>query len=120
MKKISDYQGEEAIELWGDLLEPLAVIFADPEVQLSVTGSGSILSKAQLILSKHKKEAVQILEKIDPTPINGLNVVSRLVNLILEIKNSGEFQDFFESAAQEKTERVSSGSVMENTGAGEN
>ena len=120
MKRLSDYQGEAAIELWGDLLDPLATIFADPKVQLAITGSGSVLSKAQTILSTHKKEAVQIMEKIDPTPINGLNVITRLVNLVMEFENSEEFKDFFGSAVQGKTESESIGSVMANTGVEEN
>ena len=31
MKRLSDYQGEEAIELWADLLDPISDILTDKE-----------------------------------------------------------------------------------------
>ena len=33
MKKLSDYQGEEALELWADLIEPMSEILVDPEMK---------------------------------------------------------------------------------------
>ena len=115
MKKLSDYTGEAAIELWADLLDPLTSIFGDEKVQKAVIGNGSMMSKAQIILSEHKAEAVAIMQRIDPTPINGLNIITRLVGLISEIEKSEEFAGFFDSPSQETTERGSSGSVTEST-----
>ena len=120
MKRLSDYKGEEAIELWADLLEPLTEIFGDKVVQASLLGGGSVLSKAKNILSTHKKAAADILLRIDPEPLNGLNIIARLVSLINEFQESGYFGDFFESASQETTESEFSGDVTENTTAGEN
>ena len=117
MKKLSDYTGEAAIELWADLLDPLTSIFGDEEVQKAVTGGGSLMSKAQIILASHKTDAVKIMQRIDPTPINGLNIITRLVGLISEIESSEEFAGFFGSQTQETTESESSGSVTASTGA---
>ena len=120
MKKLSDYQGEAAIELWAELLDPLTVIFEDKDVQNAVRGGGSLLSKAKAILVAHKKEAVQILTIIDPTPVNGISIITRLVGVMREIEDSEELNDFFGSSAQEKKEKESSGSVTAITEVKEN
>ena len=120
MKKLTDYKGEEAIELWADLLDPLTNIFSDKEVQDSIVTGASALSKAQTILKTHKNDAVTILLKIDPTPIDGLNLIARLLSLVLEIEHSEVFADFFGSAQPEKTESETSGSVTVLTQANEN
>ena len=118
MKRLSDYKGEEAIELWGDLIGPIATIIADKEV-LSVAKSGRPkLFLVKEILKNHSKEAVEILERIDgEAPVDGLNVVSRLVSLLVDV---GDNADFFEFAGQEMMANESSGSATENTVAEEN
>ena len=113
MKKLSDYKGEEAIELWGDLLEPLTKIIGDEEIRNTVQSKKPKILIAKTILAKHKKEATEILLRIDPTPIDGLNIVLRLVSIISEIGENEEITTFFEFAEQAKKE--SSGSVTENT-----
>ena len=115
MKKLSDYQGEQAIELWADLLVPLTNIFGDPKMQNVFTGKMPRIKKAQKILTAHKEDTEAILLKIDPTPLNGLNIVVRLVNLILEIENSEEIKGFFASARQASAATTSSGDVTETT-----
>lgn len=120
MKKLSDYKGKEAIDLWADLLDPLTEIFTDKEVQQAIIDKTSALTKAQVILKAHKADAVKILLKVDPTPIDGLNLIARLLSLALEIEHSEVFADFFGSSEQEKTESESSGSVTVITEAKEN
>lgn len=119
MKRLSDYKGEDAIELWAELLEPLTEIFGDDEVQNVVRSNASMLKKATVILARHKKEAVDVLTTIDPTPVNGLNIITRLINLINEFQNSEEIGGFLSSSRQEKQENTSSGVVTENTAADE-
>ena len=119
MKKFSDYQGEEAIELWADLLEPIALILADKEIKNSYQSGEPKLLIAKKIINLHKAEAVSILTRIDPTPINGLNLITRLLNILSEIEETDELKDFFDTGEQAKTEKESSGSVTANTGAKE-
>lgn len=104
MKKLSDYQGEEAIELWVDLLDNLSVILSDKEIAKIVKSGDTKINIAKKILKLHGKEAVEILERIDDTPVNGLNIVVRLVELITEIGQNEELQSFFGYAEQAKTE----------------
>lgn len=115
MKKLSDYKGDEAIELWADLLEPLNVILADEEVSKVIQSGKPRLIIAKSILKSHKKEAVDIMLRIDPEPINGLNIILRLVALLADIGQNDEIKSFFGYAEQAKTEDESGGSVTENT-----
>ena len=115
MKKLSDYKGDEAIELWADLLDPLTNILGDQKIQSVIQSGKPKLIVAKEILKKHKKDAMQILLRIDPEPINGLNIVIRLVTVIADIGESEEIKTFFGYAEQEQTDNESGGSVTEST-----
>ncbi len=104
MKKLSDYKGNEAIELWADLMDPLSVIFADEEVAKTIKSGKSKIAIASAVLRLHSDEAVEILERVDETPVDGLNIVIRLVELINEIGQNEDLKSFFGYAEQEKTE----------------
>lgn len=115
MKKLSDYKDEEAIELWADLLSPMTTILGDSKIAETVKAGKPPFLIAKEILKTHKKEAVEIMLRIDPTPIDGLNIITRLVNIVLEILNSEDLKGFFASAGQERTESESSGLRMVST-----
>lgn len=120
MKKLSDYKDEEAIELWADLLDPMTNIFSDKKVVKVIQSKKPPLIIAKEILSSHKSDAVKIMLRIDPEPIDGINIVTRLVNLVLEFMNHPELKGFFGSAGQGKTEAESFGNATVTTGAKEN
>lgn len=115
MKKLSDYQGDDAIELWADLFEPLMQILGDKQVQAVVQSGKPKLFIAKEILKSHKTEAKEILLRIDPEPINGLNIILRLIALIADIGENDEIKSFFGYAEQEKMGNESSGFAMVNT-----
>lgn len=120
MKRLSDYQGEEAIELWADLLDPISDILTDKEVQ-DVTKSGQApIVIAKTVMKNHKAEAEKILLRVDSEPLNGLNIVVRLVALFAEIGSNSDLKSFFGYAVQGTMEKGSSGSVTESTEAKEN
>ena len=119
MKKLSDYQGEAAIELWADLLEPLTAILGDAEIAKVVQSGKPRMMIASTILKNHKKEAEEILLRIDPEPLDGLNIVVRLVGILVEIGERPDIKAFFGFAAQEKMESESSGSPTASTEDGE-
>lgn len=120
MKKLSDYKGDEAIELWADLLDPLTTILGDKAVQNVIRSGQSKMAIAKSILNAHKSEAVEILLRVDPTPIDGLNIILRLVALLADIGQNDEIKSFFGFAEQATTESESSGSVTENIEGAEN
>lgn len=120
MKKLSDYQGEEAIELWGDLLDPITDILGDPVIAQVVQSGQPKMKIVKTILSEHKAEAEKILLRIDPEPLDGLNLIVRLCSVLVEIGSREDVRGFFGFAVQEKTDKTSSGSVTENTEVKEN
>lgn len=118
MKTLSDYKDDEAIELWADLIEPLSKIFSNEEFTRSLQGKNK-LTIAKEVLQNYKSEAVEILLRIDPTPLDGMNIVLRLVALLADIGRNEEIKVFFGSVGKEITGRESSGSVTENIEDGE-
>lgn len=117
MKKLSDYQGEDAIELWADLLDPMTAILGDPDIAKVLQDSKKPpLLKAKAVLKKYKKEAEAILLRIDPEPLNGLNIIIRLVSILVEAGQDEEVKAFFGFAGQAETASESSGSPTEITG----
>ena len=120
MKKLSDYKGDEAIDLWVDLIDPLQKILTDDKIRKVVESNASKMEIAKTILKNHKNEATEILQRIDPEPIDGFNIILRLVSLLADIGQNEEVKSFFGYAEQAKTESVSFGSATENTEAKEN
>ena len=119
MKRLSDYKGEEAIELWADLLDPVTKILANKEVSNAAKAGKPILVIAKEMLKTNAKEVTEILLRIDDTPLTGLSIPARLISMLNEMQESEELRGFFNSAEQEKTAEESSGSATENTEADE-
>ena len=115
MKKLSDYKGEEAIELWADLLDPFIEIIGDPNISGLLKAKKPPVITAREILKNYKKQATEILLRIDPTPVNGLNILIRLISLLTEIGNDPTMKSFFESSAEAEKGETPSGSAMVNT-----
>lgn len=115
MKKLADYKDAEAIELWADLLEPITKIMADKDVANTVKSGKAPFMIASEILKSHKEDAITILLRIDPTPIDGLNLIVRIVDIVMEIMNNEEVKGFFTSAEQAQTLEGISGSATVNT-----
>lgn len=112
MKRLSDYKGEEAIELLVDLMDEFYEILKDEK--LKEYAKGPKIKFASEILKTHKKEVSNILLRIDNTPLNGLNILTRIVDVMNEITESPELMSFFGAQGQ-KEEEESSGSATENT-----
>ena len=116
MKRLSDYKGDESIKLWSDLLEDAGKIMTDEKVQEAF--GKPIIMIATTILQTHGKEIKRILLRIDKTPLDGLNIMKRLVVLIDEVQADPELSAFFGLQSQIEIEG-SSGSATENTKAKE-
>lgn len=121
MRRLSDYKGDEAIELWSDLISPISKIMQDKKAQTVFKDKDkSMLEKASEVISLHKEEAEAVILRIDPTPINGLNLITRVLEFLVEIETSEDLKPFFALAGQGKTESASSGSAMASTEGAEN
>lgn len=122
MKRLSDYKGEEALELWADIFDPLYAILTAEEVKKAQTDTSSkrVQKIASAMIKVGRKELYSILIRIDEEEIDGANFMTRLMSFIVEIMTGKETRAFFQSSEQEKEQEKSSGSVTENTGDGEN
>lgn len=115
MKRLSDYKDEAAIDLWADIIEYASPIVSDEEVRkIAQDKDKSNLELAKEMVKRHKKEVCSILLAIDDTPINGINILTRLIELVNEIGESPEIADFFGFSGQNEAEE-SSGSATGNT-----
>lgn len=116
MKRLSDYKGEEAIDLWADLLDPIIEIVGDKKIADMIRAKMPPVLTAKEIIKTYKKQAAQILLTIDDTPLNGLNILIRLVSLLNEIGEDKTIQSFLEQSADmnQKKQEISSMSATEN------
>lgn len=114
MRKLSDYQGEEAIELLGEILEPTMLILADKEVSEG-TGERTALKLATIILKKHPHEILEILARLDgEEPSTYKCNILTLPSKIIQILNDKDLMDFFASQTAEML-KSASGAVTANT-----
>ena len=111
--KLSEYQGEAALDLLADLIEPAGEIMSDKEI-------GEVFKENKfkaigLAIKNHKKAVMQILATMDGVPVEEYkcNVFSLPVK-ILELLNDPEMIRLFQYQGQ-TGDANSSGSASENT-----
>ena len=111
--KLSEYQGEAALDILADLIEPAGEIMSDKEI-------GEVFKKNRfkaigLAIKNHKKAVMQIMAALDGVPMEEYkcNVFSLPVK-ILEILNDPALIQLFQYQGQ-TGDANSSGSVSENT-----
>lgn len=117
--RLSDFRGEEALDVLADIFEPLALICADPEIQSLREQPRPMMDYIKPILKNRKKEIIQILARLNNQPEEEYKANLSLVTLplqILEFMNDPEIQSLFFSQSQSPAEPLAStGSVTENT-----
>lgn len=120
MKRLSDYTGEEAIDLWADIMDSVAVVLQDQKLKEYTKENYDQLAESHFVglakemIKTHKKEVCDILLRIDDTPINGFNVIVRLVEIFSEVMDNPELKAFFVGQGQNVI-KGHSGSATENT-----
>ena len=116
MKKLSDYKGDEAIELWADLLDPISTILTDEGVRKAVQSGQPKITIVKEILKNHKKEAIDVMLRIDPEPIDAINLVLRLAGVVADLGKYPGIKSFFGYAEEGQTDSESGGLPTANTG----
>ena len=111
--KLSEYQGEAALDILADLIEPAGEIMSDKQI-------GDIFKENRfkaigLAIKNHKRAVMQILATMDGVPVEEYkcNVFSLPVK-ILEILNDPEMIQLFQYQGQ-TGDAKSSGSASVNT-----
>ena len=116
--RLSDFKGEEAIDVLADIIEPLTSIISDKEVQeLSKKKNVKPASYIKPMLKNHKKEVIEVLARLDRKTVEEYSENLSLLTLpmqILELINDPEVQSLFHSQGESKvTSLASSSPAME-------
>ena len=112
--KLSEYQGEAALDILADLIEPAGEIMSDKEI-------GEAFKKNRfkaigLAIKNHKKAVMQIMAVLDGVPVDEYKCnVFTLPAKILELLNDPDLIQLFQYQGQ-TGDAKSSGSVSGNTG----
>ena len=110
--KLSEYQGEAALDILADLIEPAGEIMTDKEI-------GDVFKKNRfraigLAIKNHKKAVMQIMATIDGVPVEEYKCnVFTLPVKILELLNDPDIVQLFTYQGQTGGAN-SSGSASEN------
>ena len=110
--KLSEYQGEAALDVLADLIEPAGEIMSDKEI-------GEVFKKNRfraigLVIKNHKKDVMQIMATIDGVPVEEYKCnVFTLPVKILELLNDPDIVQLFTYQGQ-TGDAISSGSASEN------
>ena len=111
--KLSEYQGEAALDILAELIEPAGEIMSDKEI-------GEVFKKNRfkaigMAIKKHKKAVIQIMATMDGVPVDEYKCnVFTLPAKILELLNDPDIVQLFTYQGQ-TGDAKSSGSVSENT-----
>lgn len=111
--KLSEYQGEAALDILADLIEPVGEIMTDKEI-------GDVFKKNRfkaivLAIKNHKNAVMKIMATIDGVPVEEYKCnVFTLPVKILELLNDPDIVQLFTYQGQ-TGDANSSGSASENT-----
>lgn len=115
---MAERTNEDKLDLFADLMEPVATILGDQEVQAGMSQNIPLIRIAALAIKRHKQEVITILALLDGVPVSEykVNLISMPVKLV-RLLNTPEAKELF-TGAEPKSEAASFGSAMENTGDG--
>ena len=108
--KLSDFKGEEALELMADIVEPASQIINDPKTKELRADRPKLI---QHVLKDHAKETLKIYELLYKEDGDKATPIS-LLNMVVDILADPDLQSLFTSQGQKSAE-TPSGSVTENT-----
>ena len=114
--KITEYKGEDAVDLLADIMEPAMEIFADSEVFKLYEDGRVTIKDIKHLLKTHKKAVIEIMARVDGIPyeeyVKKVNIFT-LPKKALELLSDKELMDFFASQGLNLGNALF-GSVMEN------
>lgn len=108
-RKLSDFKGEQAIEVLADIIEPFATIMADSDIQKlakEATEKRKSVQPIQYIkiaLKNHTHEVLEIMARIHEQPVDEYAETVNVISLpmeILAIVNDEAIKSLFTSHRQ--------------------
>lgn len=119
MRKLSEFQDEEALDLLADILPPVSAIAADKSVQGAFKSGTSLAEIVKLLIKAHKGEVMQIMASLEGVSVEDFHCnLLTLPMMLLQILNDEDLKSFFTSAVQNMP-NDSFGSVTATTEDGE-
>lgn len=96
MKKLSEFKGEQALEILADLIEPCSVIFTDEEVKKAWEEKSARVKLAKLILVKHKSECIDMLCALNEIEAEDFNFNAvEIITMLIQLFEDEELTAFF-------------------------
>lgn len=117
---MAERTNEEALDLFADLLEPVAVMLGDKELRDIINRKEPMIRAAAAAIRNHKSEVIQILARLEEVPVEEYRVnLLALPVKVVRLLNKPEVAELFIGAGQMNV-AASSGSATENTEDGVN
>lgn len=102
--RISEFEGEKALDVLADILEPFGEILSDENVR-QAWKDGKKMRAIAAAIKGHKSEVIYIMAALDDTPVEEYKVnLLTLPFKILEILNDPEVVKVFNSQPRKKGE----------------
>jgi hypothetical protein len=117
--RLSEFKGEEALDVLADIIEPITMIMTDKEIYELAKNQAQPIQYISPMIKNHKPELIQILARLDNKTVEEYNKTLTLISLpkqILEMINDPEVQNLFQ--LQEENPAIPSASsspATENT-----
>ncbi len=122
--KLSDFKGEEALDVLADIIEPLAVILSDKEIRELGKQKSAPIKYIKPAIKNHKKELIQVLARLENETVEEYEEHLNLITLpaqLLDLFNDPEVQSLFHSQGKSQLTSIASSSpAMESTEAEKN
>ena len=115
--KLSEYKGEQALDMLADLIEPAAAIMADKEISNAAKANLPKIKIVKTAIKNHKPEVIEIMAILDGEDPEDYAEKVNLFTLpakLLEILNDPDLMSLFTLQGQNK-EETNSGSATEST-----
>lgn len=112
--KLSEYKGEQALDMLADLMEPAAVIMADKDISRLAKADVPKIKIVKAVIKNHKREVIEIMAILDGEDPKEYAEKVNLFTLpakLLEIFNDPDLMSLFTLQGQ-KAETLS-GSATE-------
>ena len=114
MRRLSEYRGEEALDVLADLIEPATEIMTDKQL-VALFREKNMATAAKVAIKNHKRAVLNILARLeDENPDTYAPSIFALPMKLLEIFNDPELVNLFSSQGQTE-DQTNSGSATENT-----
>lgn len=114
MKKLSEFCGEDALEVLADIIEPASEIMTDKEL-IALFRSRQMAKASALALRHHPKSILRIMARLDEAdPATYSPSLIQLPKMLVELFNDPELVDLFTSQGR-TTDQTNSGSATENS-----